>query len=132
MEWVDVTGKTSATYSNPPVSSITTFNNGQLTVYRCVVTRNSKTSNSEGAAVLAPVIGEQPTGGALNYGDGLSMIAAADQVPDGSTYQWYKGGVAIVGASGSISAEGEGITYDVTAVAAGDAGNYTLVVTAAN
>jgi hypothetical protein len=131
MVWNDVGGATSATFNNPPVNLITTFQDGQQTVYRCVVTRGGKSSNSEPCADLATVIGVQPVGGAISAGSALAMTATIPpQDATGATYQWYKGGVAIGGASGAVAVDTA--SYSVASAVVGDAGDYTVVITLPN
>jgi hypothetical protein len=65
-----------------------------------------------------PVITTQPVSAAVKVGGSVILTAAANYAV---SYQWYKGGAAISGATGT--------TYTIPAAAAADAGDYTFVAT---
>lgn len=69
---------------------------------------------------VAPTIGAEPQGATVAYGGTITLSVAANGGPP-PTYQWYQNGTAIAGAVAS--------TYLKTNAAAGDSGNYTVVVT---
>ena len=71
------------------------------------------------ATPAAPAITTQPQSQTLWRGDALTLSVAASGYPS-ATYQWYLGGVAISGATGSSYTLGD-------ATAAG--GSYTVVAT---
>jgi len=71
------------------------------------------------AAVL-PTILMQPQSASVNPGESVTFSADATGTPV-PTFQWRKGGVAIEGATGA--------SYTIAAAAAGDAGDYDVVVT---
>jgi outer membrane protein assembly factor BamB len=72
------------------------------------------------AATSILAIGTQPQSQALAPGAALSLSVAATG-PGPFTYQWYKDGVAIAGATAS--------TYGIVSITAANAGSYTVVIT---
>lgn len=116
---VAISGATAATYS---LTSAASANAGSYTV----VVTNSQGSVTSMAAVLAvtpnvaPVITAQPAGKTVTAGSAVSFSVTATGTPS-PTYVWKKNGVAISGATGA--------TYNLTSVAAANAGTYTVVVT---
>ena len=68
----------------------------------------------------APVFTTQPASQSVAAGSSVTFTAAASGTP-APTYQWQKAGVNISGATGS--------SYTISSVAAGDAGNYSVVAT---
>lgn len=71
----------------------------------------------DGAATLspAPAISTQPMDESLTIGDDLNLSVVAT---DAATYQWFKDGVALQGATAA--------TYTKTSVVSGDAGSYVV------
>lgn len=74
------------------------------------------------AQPVAPLITSQPANDTFTVGGPISFSVVARGVGP-LTYQWYKGGVAIGGATSA--------TYTIATAASGDAGNYTVIVTGA-
>lgn len=83
-------------------------------VYNYTITVTGSAANS------APVFSTQPSGKTVTAGQSVSFTAAASGTP-APTFQWQKGGVAINGATNS--------SFSIASVAAGDAGDYTVVAT---
>ncbi|MFI5337026.1 MAG: immunoglobulin domain-containing protein, partial [Opitutales bacterium] len=115
---VAISGATAATYS---ISSVQTSDAGSYTV---AVTNSVGTTTSTAVILtvnVLPIITTPPVASqTVDAGNAVSFTVAASGV--GSlTYQWYKGGVAISGATGS--------TYTIYSPQAGDAGIYTVAVT---
>jgi hypothetical protein len=113
---VPVPGATSASLS---------FANAQTSdagSYDVVVSNVAGSSTSAAALVTlnTPVsIAAQPQGGAFNPGDPLALrVTAAGTAP--FTYQWFKNGVAVSGATGA--------TLSLSELKAADAGKYTVRV----
>src|SRR6185369_10334835 len=70
----------------------------------------------------SPTITTQPLGGTLCPGQGITFNVGATGC--GSlTYQWYKGGATILGATSS--------NYTIASIAAGDAASYDVLVSSA-
>lgn len=114
-----LTGATSSTYSVGAASA------GDAGNYYVVVTNALGSATSATVAVTVssaslPVFTTHPATQTVNAGETLTLTAATSGAPT-PTYQWFKGGVPISGATSS--------TYTVTAAAAGDAGSYTVVAT---
>ncbi|QBP33179.1 putative capsid decoration protein [Shigella phage Silverhawkium] len=113
----DISGATSATFTK---ANVTTADAGS---YTCVVTGAGGSVTSSAATVTVntpPVITTQPTGVTLNVGAALNLTVVATGA---TSYQWKKDNVNIPSATLA--------TYTKAAVVAGDAGNYTCVVTGA-
>lgn len=72
------------------------------------------------AAPIAPVIDTHPASQTKNAGESVTFTVVATGTP-APTYQWKKGGVVIAGATGT--------SYTINPVGAGDAADYTVVVT---
>lgn len=83
-------------------------------VYNYTITVTGSAANS------APVFTTQPTSKTVTAGQSASFTAAASGTP-APTFQWQKGNVAINGATSS--------SFSIANVAAGDAGDYTVVAT---
>ena len=97
---------------------------GDAGSYDVVVTGACGTLTSNAATLTvnaATAINTQPASLTRNVGQSASFAVAASGV--NLTYQWRKNGNAISGATAS--------TYTIAAVAAGDVGNYDVVVTGA-
>jgi hypothetical protein len=112
-----ISGATNATYT---IASTVT---GDVATYTVTVT-NSVSSVTSSAATLvlytAPVITSQPTSLTVNAGASATFTVVATGAPV-PTYQWYKNGVAISGATNA--------SYTDASALAADAGSYTVVVT---
>lgn len=116
-------GATAGTYS---IFSATAGNAGN---YSVVVSNASGSVTSNDAAlvvnalpptVVPPTITTQPAGATVTTGSSASFsVTAAGSVP--FTYQWRFNGAPIAGASGS--------TYTIASTSAGQAGNYSVVIT---
>ncbi len=68
---------------------------------------------------LSPIIVAQPTAQAVNYGGGTTLSVTAYGVP-ALTYQWYRNGTAIAGATSA--------TYSIASAGGSDAGTYTVAI----
>lgn len=69
---------------------------------------------------IAPLITAQPKGATVKVGKKISLyVSATGATP--MTYQWYKNGVAISGATAA--------TYEVASATDADGGDYTVIVT---
>ena len=112
-----ISGATSATYT---VASVTTTNAGS---YKVVATNSQgvATSNSVTISVTtaAPAITAQPAPVTVNVADPIALSVTATGIPV-PTYQWYKDGLAISGATAA--------SYTVASATTADAGSYTVVV----
>lgn len=78
------------------------------------------TVNGTWTPALAPVIVTQPVSQTVNIDDAVTFSVAAIGVPE-PTYQWYKNGTAIVGATGA--------SYVIASAKPADADTYSVVVT---
>jgi hypothetical protein len=115
-----ISGATSSTYS---ISSAATSDAGSYTV---VVTNSAGSATSNAAtltvtaAATAPTITTQPSATSATAGTAASFtVVASGTAP--LTYVWRRDGTAITKQTFP--------TYTISAVAAGDAGSYTVVVT---
>jgi DNA/RNA endonuclease G (NUC1) len=121
---IALSGNTSAT---TPTLTLANVQSGDAASYDVVVTNGinpSATSNAVALTVtpVAPSITTQPVAQSSLLGGTVSFtVAATGSTP--LTYQWRKGGVAITGNASATTA-----TLTLTAVTAGDAGNYDVVV----
>lgn len=70
--------------------------------------------------INAPVITTQPVSASAPLGGSATFTAAANSSAGPVTYQWYRNGVAIPGATSA--------TLQLTGIQAGDYGDYTVVV----
>ena len=90
--------------------------------YKVVVT-NAGGSASSGGAILTvlvpPSIARQPSSVTLEHGAALSLSVEANG-SNPLTYQWFKNGQAIPGATSS--------TFSIASVSEGDAGTFTVTV----
>lgn len=115
-----VSGATSSSLTLNPVQF------SQAGVYSVTVTGPGGTVTSSGAALIvnavvtAPQITSQPAGLTVSAGGPLSLSVTATGTGPLS-YQWYKNGVAISGASAS--------TLTFASAVVGDSANYHVVVT---
>jgi alpha-tubulin suppressor-like RCC1 family protein len=118
---VPIPGATAAAYTLASVSA------GDAGTYEVIV-GNSAGATSSAAATLtvststtpvAPSIGTQPVGLAVNPGQTATFaVAASGSGP--LSYQWRRDGINLPGANGPV--------LTIGSAQAGDAGNYTLVV----
>jgi len=112
---VNVAGATNAMYT---ISGVVPADAGN---YDVVITGTCGTITSATAVLTvnpSTVITLQPAGGSACAGTAYSFTVGATGAS--LTYQWRKNGTNIPGATGA--------TYLIASVAAGDAGNYTVVV----
>ncbi len=115
---VAISGATSATYT---IGSVTT---GHAGLYTVVASNSAGTATSATASLTvnvlsAPTITAQPRGATVNSGTTLALTVAASGNPT-PTYQWYKGGVAISGATSD--------TLVLASIDTSAAGSYTVYV----
>jgi len=113
---VAISGATSATYS------IASAMAGDAGSYDVVVTGSCGSVTSSAATLTVnagATITSQPANQTVCAGSPASFSVTATGA--GLSYQWRKGGVAISGATSS--------SYSIPSAAAGDAGNYDVVVT---
>ena len=115
-----ISGASSATYT------ITSAQAADAGSYVCIVTNSVGSAGSNAATLtvsavsVAPTIATQPVSVTVSAGGNAQFSVVANGTAP-LTYQWYKGVVVITGATTS--------NYALTGVQAGDAGNYTCVVT---
>jgi hypothetical protein len=100
---------------------------GNAGTYDCVATNSAGSATSSAATLTvsvpaAPTIVTQPTAMTSVTGSGAYFSVAAEGT--GLSYQWFKNGIAIAGATRS--------SFAITAVQVSDAGSYTVVVTNAS
>ena len=116
---VNISGATSSSYT---ITGITVGDAGN---YDVVVTTPCSTSATSNIATLTvnspPAITVQPSNQTVCPGNNVTFSVTA--TGSGLTYQWRKGGVNISGATSS--------SFTINGVAAGDAGNYDVVVSGA-
>ncbi len=115
---VAISGATSATYT------IGAVNTGHAGLYTAVASNSAGTATSTTATLTvttlaAPTITAQPRGATLNAGSTLALTVAASGNP-ALTYQWYKNGAGISGATSD--------TLVLSNVGASAAGSYTVYV----
>ena len=137
-DWEDVGGQNAAQFNNPPIAIDHCPNRIS---YRCVVTRAAKVVNSSLVTVDVPAnISLEQGDQEINTDDPLDFSAQIGPDPaslnlgigyaaEGSTYQWFKDGVAIPDANGDVE---NPVGYHVDNATSDNAGVYTLVITAPN
>lgn len=114
-----ITGATSSTY---PITSATSAYNGS---YYVIVTDGYNTIQSSSAVVTvgtvtsSPLIATQPTNVTAVSGGSASFSVVA--TGGALTYQWYRNGYAIAGATSAV--------FTITSVNSAYAGNYYVVIT---
>ena len=115
-----IAGATSATYS------IASSQSGDAGNYSVAVSNVAGSVNSSAAtltvnpALQSPSISSEPQSITVIPGSGATFsVAAGGTAP--LTYQWQKGGVNVIGATSA--------TFTIASAVAGDAGNYTVIVT---
>ncbi len=117
---------TGAATSNPDSNGFTTMPTDATTLanYRSATwvlnTNMAGTVNGSWTPALAPLIAKDPAPQTVALGDPVTLRVTALGVP-AVTYQWYKDGNAIDGATAA--------TYTIAAAGAGDAAAYTVTVT---
>lgn len=128
--WVDLAGATSATY----ITAVTTLAQSG-TQYRAVLRNSGGTVASRGATltvqarVIAPAIVTGPANQNVQEGkSGLFSVTASGTSP--LSYQWFKNGVAIVGANATevlvlALPANVGGSYQITVRISNSAGNVT-------
>ena len=87
--------------------------------------RQHETSNSVALTVqalvpLVPMITGQPQAATITAGSGFTLAVCTASSTSPLSYQWYRNGTAIAGATGSI--------YAVTSATGADAGSYAVMV----
>jgi Immunoglobulin domain/Immunoglobulin I-set domain len=116
---VAIGGATSNTYTTPP-----TVLGDSGSLFTVIVTNGSGTATGGPATLTvntAPIITSQPANQTVNAGQTATFSVTATGAGT-LTYQWYKGGVAIGGATSS--------TYTTPATVSGDSGSiFTVTVT---
>lgn len=124
-------GASSGKYTNPgtglalTINSLTAADAGDYTVTVCTaggVVISAPATLAIGSAT-APVITTQPRGATVNAGSTVALTAATTS-PAGHSYQWFKDGTAIPGASSD--------TLVLAGVSNASAGSYSVVVTGAS
>ncbi len=114
---VAVSGATSSTLA---LSNVQSSNAGTYTV---IVTNLAGTVTSSSATLtvnVPPAITTQPSSYTVNQGTNVTFSVAASGTAT-LYYQWYKGGVAVSGATGS--------SLVLSSVQSADAGSYSVIVT---
>ena len=117
LDGTNISGATSASYS------ITGIATGDAGNYTCVVTNACGTVTSNAVSLTVnqgPAVTTQPTSASECVGSNVTFDVTATGTGTLS-YQWQQDGSNITGATSS--------SYTITGIAAGDAGNYTCVVT---
>ncbi len=116
---VPIVGATSSTYTTPP-----TVAGDSGSVFTVTVTNSSGTVTSSPATLTvntAPVVVTPPANQTVNAGQTATFSVTASGTGP-LTYQWFKGGAAIAGATAS--------TYTTPATVSGDSGSlFTVTVT---
>ncbi len=134
---IQVTGSPSLTYqwmkdgtaisgATAPIYNLSSAAISDTGSYTVVVTNTVGSATSTAvnltvaAAATAPAITTQPSAQAVSAGGSASFMVVASSASS-LTYQWWKGGTAISGATVPV--------YSLSSAASSDAGNYTVVVT---
>ncbi|MBL6765240.1 MAG: immunoglobulin domain-containing protein [Verrucomicrobiae bacterium] len=111
-----ISGATAATYS---IATVATSDAGS---YSVTITNSVGSTNSNAATLTVetpPAIAAQPQTTGVNTGGSFTLSVTVTGTSP-FTYQWSKNGAPIGGATAA--------TYTVASAAAGDAGNYTVLV----
>ena len=121
----DLAGTTPTTVTGRP-----TYNNNATGVGASAVLANQQIDSATSAYFSnatnaigwspVPVIGTQPAGQSVSAGQAVNLSVAAT-APLAMTYQWFKGGGAISGATGA--------SYTIGSSLPSDTGSYTVVIT---
>ncbi|RYD96553.1 MAG: PKD domain-containing protein, partial [Sphingobacteriales bacterium] len=110
------TGISPATNAGTPIDTVTADFDGEL--------RSTSTpdigADEVAAAAACPTIVFQPQSHNVCLGNGISLSVMASSTPAGTTYQWYKGSVAIPGATAAV--------YQTAGSSTTDAGSYTVLI----
>ena len=100
--------------------TITAIGNGNT--YLDSEASNLSSSVTTNPAAVTPTISEDPQSDTKSAGQSITFSVTATASDSGNlTYQWKKGGTAISGATSS--------SYQISSVASGDSGDYTVTVT---
>ncbi len=113
---VVLTGATASSYV------ISSFQAASAGAYTAKVTNSAGSTTSDSAILslaVLPVITQQPLSQTVVSGGAVSFKVTATGNP-APTYQWWKNGTALTGATGS--------TYAIASVATASAGTYSVVV----
>jgi len=112
-----ISGATNATLTISPLAS---SDPGSYTVS---VSNSASTVTSNAATItvnIGPSISVQPASQTVNAGTGVTFSVTANGTAP-FTYQWYKGGLSILGATNS--------SYTIASPAINDSGSYTVIIT---
>ncbi len=115
---VDIPGATSSTHS------ISSMNAGLADSYQCNATNVCGVTISNSVVLTqltTPVISQQPQSMGVCSGASAQLSIAISNFTPGTTYQWLRNNVAIIGATSA--------TLNLGPVTSGNAGTYTCVVT---
>jgi hypothetical protein len=122
---VVIPGATGPTYTYRPVAL---SDGGSFTVEVSGMGRTFTSTAATVTVVLAPTIAMQPSSVLADVGSEVKLgVAVTGTAP--FNYQWRKGGVNIVGASGTISGSGGTGVLTLSNLASADVGSYDVVVT---
>lgn len=117
LDGADIVGATGSSYTIASVAG------GNAGLYAVVVSNDCGQATSSGATLTVasgPAIDVEPMGADICSGDPLELSVVASG--DGPlTYQWFRDGAMIPGATGA--------TYSVPSASTADAGNYFVIVT---
>jgi BspA type Leucine rich repeat region (6 copies)/Immunoglobulin domain/Immunoglobulin I-set domain len=111
-----ISGATNASFT---IGSLVSSDAGSYTVS---VSNSAATVTSNAASITvnnAPAITVQPISQTLNVGSGVTFSVSVSGTPP-FTYQWYKDGVAILGATAS--------TYTINNISSSDAASYSVAI----
>ncbi len=124
----NLTGMTSATLTTVVPASVTsdgltptwTTSTRSLTGTSLALTLASAPILVEPSATTAVAITTQPTTQTVTTGASVTLSVAATGSPAPTSYQWYRNGAALSGATAA--------SYTIAAAASADAGSYTCIV----
>lgn len=121
----DISGKTASTLSFTPATLADAGNYSVQVTNTLNATTTNATSNSAALAVnpapTAPVIAAHPTSQTIVSGNPVTFSVNASASSGVLSYQWRKGGAAIVGETAA--------TYTIPSVQAANAGSFDVLVT---
>ena len=118
-QWYNGTGAISGATSN--TYTTTTAGSYYVTATTAYGTTASNPATLTIATASAPVINTQPTSQSVVIGNSVTFSVAATVSSGTLSYQWYFGGTAISGATGS--------SYTISSAALANAGSYSVIVT---